>query len=68
MTRKQYLNLLGFTHELIQVQHVPDLFFTGKSQVNDLGSDFTDLCRKANELNRIDNPWGIHYYVRLIQD
>ena len=66
MTRKQYLNLLGFTHELIQYQEQEDYFFHGKSRLMDLGNDHTKLCSKANELNRRDNAWGIYYYVREI--
>jgi hypothetical protein len=63
---RKALNKLGYTLELVCVQEEEDYYFHGKSQITDLDSDFNALCRKANELNKLRNSWGIYYYVRKL--
>jgi hypothetical protein len=57
----------GYTHELVRAQVTENFYFHGRSSIEDLGSNYRALCHKANELNRLDWPWGIYYYVREIQ-
>lgn len=59
---KDYVRV-QFLYRIICTQDREDLYFTGKSRIEDLGSDYQKLCKKANELNKLDGEWGIHHWV-----
>lgn len=60
---KTVLKNRGWTIGLICNQDRENFYFTGKSRLEDLGTDYRSLCIKANKLNKLDAQWGIHHWV-----